>query len=94
MGSQMFEQQSVSVVQVPASAIQQVPLLHVPVVHVPQIPPQPSSPQLCVALQLGVQHIPLTQVWPEVHVETQVPLIVLQSSHGPQGAAIQTAPQT
>jgi hypothetical protein len=74
MGSQLFEQQSAFIVQVPAFAKQQAPLLHVwPVEQFPQLPPQPSSPHI-LPVQLGVQHVPLTQVWPEEHVETQVPL--------------------
>jgi hypothetical protein len=73
--AQTPEQQSVSVVQVPAFATQQVPLIQVwPVEQpLPQLPPQPSSPH-ALPVQLGVQHVPLTQVWPEEHVETQVPL--------------------
>jgi len=72
--TQRFEQQSAFIVQVPAAAIQQAPLLHVwTVEQFPQLPPQPSSPH-ALPVQLGVQHVPLTQVWPEEHVETQVPL--------------------
>jgi len=72
--TQSPEQQSALIVQVPAAAIQQAPLLHVwPVEQFPQLPPQPSSPHI-LPVQLGVQHVPLTQVWPEEHVETQVPL--------------------
>ena len=73
--SHTCEQQSPSLVQEPAFATQQVPLLHVwPVEQpLPQVPPQPSSPHV-LPVQLGVQHVALTHTWPEEHVETQVPL--------------------
>jgi hypothetical protein len=86
MGPQTFEQQSVSLAQAPALAIQQVPLLHVwPVEQpLPQFPPQPSGPHV-LPVQLGVQHELLTQVWPELQSvftrqATQVDVAVSQTS--------------
>ena len=85
LATQTFEQQSVSVVQVPAFATQQVPLLHVwPVEQLPQLPPQPSSPHV-LPVQLGVQQPPLRQVWPELQSvfviqPTQVDVLVSQTS--------------
>jgi hypothetical protein len=66
------EQHSAFVVQVPALATQQAPLLHVWPGQLPQLPPQPSSPH-ALPVQSGVQHVPLTHTWPEEH-ETQVPV--------------------
>jgi hypothetical protein len=84
--TQAFEQQSESLAQVPASAIQQVPLLHVWPVEQPgsQLPPQRSSPHV-LPVQLGVQHELLTQVWPELQSvftrqATQVDVAVSQTS--------------
>ena len=73
--AQTPEQQSVPVVQGPAFATQQVPLLHVwPVEQpLPQVAPQPSSPHVLPVQSIGVQHVPLTHTWPEEH-ETQVPI--------------------
>ena len=72
--SHTCEQQSPSLVQEPAFATQQVPLLHVwPVEQLPQLPPQPSSPHVLPVQSIGVQHVPLTHTWPEEH-ETQVPV--------------------
>jgi hypothetical protein len=73
-GTQMFEQHSAFVVQVPPFSPQQAPLIHVwPVEQpLPQVPPQPSSPHVLLS-QLGVQHVPLTHTWPEAH-ETQAPV--------------------
>ena len=63
--SQIPEQHWASLVQAPAFAMQQVPLLHVwPLGQVPQLPPHPSGPHV-LPVQFGVQHEPLTQVWPE-----------------------------
>jgi hypothetical protein len=92
--TQTFEQQSVSVVQVPAFATQQVPLLHVwPEEQLPQLPPQPLSPHV-LFVQLGVQHVALAHTWPEEHVVRQVPLVESHARHWPvsQGAARQTEP--
>src|SRR5437868_4387213 len=85
MGSQIFEQQSVFTVQVPAFAIQQLPLLHVwPVEQFPQLPPQPLAPHV-LPVQSGVQHELLTQVWPELQSlaaiqATQVDVAVSQTN--------------
>ncbi len=44
-------------------------------VHVPQLPPQPSSPQLLLGRQFGVQHVPAVQMSPVGHVpQSIVPL--------------------
>jgi hypothetical protein len=91
--AQTPEQQSGPVVQVPAFATQQVPLLHVwPVEQLPQFPPQPLSPHV-LFVQLGVQHVALAHTWPEEHVETQAPM-PSHARHWPasQGAARQTEP--
>jgi hypothetical protein len=86
MGLQLFEQQSAFTVQLPAPAIQQVPLLHVWPVEQPgaQLPPQRLSPHV-LFVQLGVQHELLTQVWPELQSvftiqPTQVDVLVSQTS--------------
>jgi hypothetical protein len=77
MGSQLFEQQSAFIVQGPAAAIQQAPLLHVwPVEQLPQLPPQPSAPHV-LFVQLGVQHVSLTHTWPEEQ-PTHMPVVESQ----------------
>jgi hypothetical protein len=80
MGSQTFEQQSVFIVQAPAAAIQQAPLLHVwPLEQpLPQFPPQPSGPHV-LFVQLGVQQISLTltHTWPEEQ-PTHMPVVESQ----------------
>jgi hypothetical protein len=76
--AQTPEQQSVPVVQVPAFATQQVPLIQVWLAEqpLPQLPPQPSSPHV-LFVQLGVQHVALAHTWLEEH-ETQVPVVESQ----------------
>ncbi len=82
--AQTPEQHSVPIVQLPAFAIQQVPLLQVPVEQVPQLPPQPLSPH-ALFVQSGVQQPPLRHVWPELQSvfviqPTQVDVLVSQTS--------------
>jgi hypothetical protein len=73
----MFEQQSAFIVQVPALATQQAPLLHVwPVGQLPQLPPQRLSPHV-LFVQLGVQHVSLTHTWPEEQ-PTHMPVVESQ----------------
>jgi len=94
MGSQILEQHWESLLQAPALATQQAPLLHVWPVEQPgaQLPPQRSSPHVLPA-QLGVQHVALTHTWPEEHVKTQAPM-PSHARHWPasQGAFRQTEP--